>query len=204
MKKQIAVILCLVMLISVLFSGCGAPSIVGTWEGSVDMTQVLNEEIAAGDESMAEYFNFEDITLDISLVFNEDGTCAMVFSEESFEAMMEKLMEQMLPALSAMMEELSGMSLDDMLALSGITEEEMMEGFMSEMMAGMDMSEMNLEANYKVENGKLYMSDSLDDEIDEDASCNPFTIEGDTLTIEKGENDDDVAFMFPLVLKKAG
>lgn len=205
MKKQIAVMLCLVMLISVVFSGCGGgTSIVGAWKGSVEVADMLNEMITGEDASMEEYIDFKDLKLDLTMTFKEDGTCSIVFDEASVEAMMEDLVDQMIPALTAMVEELSGMSLDALLELSGMTQEEWIDSMMAEFDAGMDMTEMNTEANYKVVGNKLYISESLEDPVGDNTSENPFTLEGNTLTIEAGEADDEYAFMFPLTLTKVG
>lgn len=204
MKKQIAITLCLVMLISVLFSGCGgSESIVGTWNATVDMSNFLNESIAAADESMAEYLNFTDIKLDLAMTFKEDGTYTISFDQTSIEAMMETLMDQMLPAMDTMMQETMGMSLDDLLTLSGMTEDEMLSTMMASMQESMDMSELNMEGNYIIQNGVLYSTDSLSVPADTNSEAIPYTLSGNTLTLESGDSDGDMAFLFPLVLKKA-
>ena len=204
MKKQLSLILCLVMLISLVFTGCGATTIVGVWKGTIDMTDMLTEQISGADESMAEYFSFDGIALDVNMTFNEDGTCSMAFNEEDVQKMMEKLIEQMLPVMSAMIEDLSGMSFADFLTISELTEEEFNTSLKEEIMNSFDVSELNTQGNYKAEDGKLYITDDLDEQVDENTTCNPYTLSGNTLTIEAGEGEEDFEFMFPLTLKKVG
>ena len=62
MKKSIALILCLLLVLPVLFCGCGAQEVdpvkelVGKWKGTIDMTAYLNK-MAGEDADMAEMFD---------------------------------------------------------------------------------------------------------------------------------------------------
>ena len=54
----------------------GPVTIVGTWNGNIDMAKVLEQEIAGSGEGaeMAQYFDFSGLSLKLVAVFNEDGT----------------------------------------------------------------------------------------------------------------------------------
>ena len=206
MKKQLAIILCLVMLMSIVFAGCdNAPAtpktIVGKWEGQIDISDALTEQLAAGDASLSG-LSFSDLTFGLTMTFNEDGTCVLAINEADVEQLFNDLMDQMMPVLSELFEEMYGMSLDDLIATSGMSEDAFMEMLMEQALAEVDLSELNMEGNYKAENGKLYISSDPDEEIDtDDISPNPYMISGNTLTIEANDEvDDESAFIFPLVL----
>ena len=62
--------------------------------------------------------------------------------------------------------------------------------------------QMSLSVQYKAEDGKLYIREDLNDPFD---AYLPYTLEGWTLTLQKGPGMDDVPYgqmLFPLVLKK--
>jgi len=198
MKKQIALLLCLILLVSAVFSGCGAASLEGKWTGTIDMADMMNEMMGANMELET---NFKNLSVDIVMEFNEDGTYSLTLTQESVEKMAEELLDQLMPLLSEMMEEMFGMSMDDILSMSGMTMEEFEEEMRKEYANSLDLDDMNIEGNYKTEDGLLYMTDNFEEDFDE-GTANPYKISGNKLTIEAGEGDTDVAFMFPLVLKK--
>ena len=60
------------------------------------------------------------------------------------------------------------------------------------------------EGKYKAEDGKLHMTESMD-EIINPAIYNTYTLEGDTLTLELGTEvlEEGMEFMFPMVLTRS-
>jgi len=116
--------------------------------------------------------------------------------------------------MKTMMEEQAkelGMSLDDLLAASGMTMEDMMS-LVTEALEGQDLvgelvEKAKTEGKYKAENGKLFNNNSVDEEIDESV-YDTYTLDGDVLTLTAtfGGDEDDADMMksvYPIILKKA-
>lgn len=187
-------------------------SILGTWEGEMDLAAMMADALIAGDELAAEYFTFEDLGLRMTMVFREDGTCSVTIDEASMQATMEALMQQLMDGfyklIEAMLaEEDMDMSVEDFLDAAGVSTDALVEEILREAMNEEALAELAQECNYKAENGKLYLSDDLETEVtDDDAS--DYTLENGILTIQMpAEVDEENAQMaqhlFPLVLKRA-
>lgn len=180
-------------------------SLVGTWTGSVDMTDMLNDEMAAAE--IDAYFQFTELSLRLVMTFTEEGTCSLAIDETSVTELLEAVKVQMKDGMVAMLQEQLkamnvDMSVDELLAQSGMTLDELidqsMEGALSEDM----FSGLETETSYMAKGGMLYIDDAPED-LDE-SSANPYEISGNTLTIQISEEEDEpYAFMFPLVLKKS-
>ena len=129
MKKILSLVLIGAMLLTALlsFTGCGsdADKILGTWETTWDMSDMLAKEVAG--EEIAQYMQIKDFAVVMRFTFNEDGTYKMEVSEESIKAAFETLKGQFVEGMTAYMEDMladSGlnMSVEEALALSGIEE----------------------------------------------------------------------------------
>ena len=77
--RYLALLLTAVMLFSLLLAGCGKKDVTGTYIGSYDMKDELNEELAeAGLELQG------DLTADFILVLKEDNTFTFDIDAEAF------------------------------------------------------------------------------------------------------------------------
>ena len=212
MKKSIAMLLSIVLALSVVLCACGGEkkeNLVGTWKGTVELAGMVNEEITAADETMGEYMKVESFALPMILELKEDGTCSLSVDAEGVKTVGDKLAEELAVGLEAyfvavLAEQGLEMDIDEALALMGIS----MDDLIAEMKAEFTSEEM-LEAfsascKYKAEEGKLYMSEDLETEIDL-TDYNTYTLQGDTLTLEAGtQSDEDFAqYLFPMVLTRA-
>ena len=193
----------------IAISGTATESIVGAWTGTVDITDYVTDTMAATDASMASYFTFSDLAMDLTMTFTAEGTCSMEFDQESVEALVSKMLEQMRPGLEKLLEETLAaqgldMSLEEFLEMSGMSLDDMMAEMTAELSFTEDMLEdLNQSGKYQVKDGCLWISEDLDSEIDED-DYQLYTIENGVLTIDLAEGDDDkeVAFLFPLTLTR--
>ena len=89
MKKSIALLLCLVLVLSLC--ACGAKeSVVGTWNASVNMADLFNEQMASEPE-MAEYVKLETLNFAFVLELKEDGTCTMKVDPDAMTAAIEEI-----------------------------------------------------------------------------------------------------------------
>ena len=192
----------------IAIAGTATESIVGTWTGTVDITDYLTDTMTAADASMATYFTFSDLVMDMTMSFTAEGTCSMEFDQEGMETLINKMLEQMRPGLEKMMTEAIAaegldMSLEEFLEMAGISLDDLLAEVADAALSADVLEDMNQSGNYQAKDGRLWISDDLDSEIDED-DWQVYTIENGTLTIDLADGDTDVetAFLFPLTLTR--
>lgn len=192
----------------IAISASAVVDIVGTWEGTVDMSDIINDALAA-DPTMAGYFSFSDISFKIILTFDENANFTMRGDEASFQNTMDNLKEQMADGMRKYFEDYLAasninMSVDDLLAFSGISIDELIQEAFEESMPDDMLEELETECKYTIIGDTMFLGDYVDPEADS-FECNPFSINGNTLTIEVTPEDDGDTFMdylFPLVLER--
>ena len=180
--------------------------ITGSWAADVDMTEYLNEMLSE-DEEIGQFLTLDNFTIKLLAEFKEDGTYTMAGDPESAQAAMDSLKEQLKGALTdylqAMIDE-SGMdtTVEELLTEADMTMDDLMaemdEAYSAEDLVG----DLNTEGKYLFEDGKLALSDSLDEEADI-AEYEAATLEGDTLTLTGGEDaDSEFAGLYPIVFER--
>lgn len=217
LTKIIALLIALVMMAALV--ACGntkdpAVLILGTWNGSLDLTDTVNESleemIGAAPTTEAK------LTIDVTVTFKDDGTASFEYDTEaianSFETYMHSLSgfikdtvyQQLIDqGIVSSVEEV-----DELMSSMGYTMDEFIEATFGELDFESILSDEALPSSYvyKIENGKLYMEESAEDY--EEGSYAEFTIDGDTLTLtafyEDGELDDEINELAPLVFNKVG
>ena len=204
MKRVLSVLVASVLMLTML-TACGSKpdkALLGKWTSEMDFGSYLNEGLATEPE-IAEYMAVDDFILEIELYLNEDGTYKMTADTTanmaSYEAVKAELtagMEAYLTATAAEYE----MTLEDILAASETTIEEMMEeSFSVDMYYGI-IDEMESEGKFEAADGKLFMSDGLEYEIDKNV-YETYTLNGNTLTIT-GDSEGTTDGMYPMEFKK--
>lgn len=89
-KRIIASVLVVILLISC--NACTEPSpVIGTWVGELDYSQILQEEFSK--EELWNDVQFQNICLDISFEFREDGSFTMEILKDSADAMVQSLLD---------------------------------------------------------------------------------------------------------------
>ena len=213
MKKILSLTLT-ALLLAALLAGCGGAGggaaeekgITGSWAADVDMTEYLNEMLSE-DEEIGQFLTLDNFTIKLLAEFKEDGTYTMAGDPESAQAAMDSLKEQLKGALTdylqAMIDE-SGMdtTVEELLTEAEMTMDDLMaemdEAYSAEDLVG----DLNAEGKYLFEDGKLALSDSLDEEADI-AEYEAATLEGDTLTLTGGEDaDSEFAGLYPIVFER--
>ena len=210
MKKRIvSVVLLLAMLLALTACGGGdADKLVGTWKCEMDLAEQINDEMGLDDE-MAEYLNFDSFEIVVYMEFNKDGTYSMYADmdtmEESLDAAVEDFADGMAQYLEAMIYEQTGMemSADEILAMSGVSMDDMLAEAFPEGMAEEIAEGMTMEGNFEAKDGKLFTSAGLDYDDDPEV-YETYELDGSTLTITGyvGDDADDVFGVYPLVFKK--
>lgn len=210
MKKLLCVVLSLVLALSMI--GCGgsdAEKIIGTWEGEMDAAELLNAGMDTGDESMSEYIHADSFPVVWQFTFNEDGTCRLAIEEESFKESFNAYLETFKAGLTKYLEDMLAemgmeMSVDELLTQMGGSLDDLVAETLNDEMIEEAMGDMVSEGKYKVEDGKLFLSDSLDEEINENVYVT-YELDGKNLTLlesfgEALEGLEDM--IFPMELEK--
>lgn len=186
MKKTIAYLLCLTLVLGMMLCGCGGQdTIIGTWTGEADLNETLNTSMEQA--GLGDYFNFTAFVLEMTVVFNEDGTYSMSVSEDSFtaacQAVAAELSSGMELYLTDLLEEQGlDMTVEEFLELSGISLEDLTSELLTEETLNEGLSTLNISGQYIAEEGKLYTSGDIEEAVDM-SYCDTYTLDGSTLTI---------------------
>lgn len=209
-RKSTSLLLCLSLLCSLLLmcSGCGnkeKEALVGTWQTTVDLTDMLNDEMkagAAGNEEMLDYFPITDFSFKMNLTFRDDGTYEMVVDEAAMEKTVDGLMDTFKTGANQYFEDLIAaegvdMSVDDVLSQMGLTLDGLIEQLFDKdtIMASAD--EMESKGTFEAKNGVLSLTD------DEGTGLESYKLDGNTLTLTgEGVEDADALMVYPMVFTK--
>ena len=135
MKKHLSRLLCVTLVLAVLLSlaGCGASDekkLIGTWNTTMDLTDMTNELLTAASPDMAEYITLSDCSIDLVYTFNEDGTYQMSLVDESLEAWSQNILEGTTEGLQKYLDDMAqeeGLTADDLLSAMGVDLDELLE-----------------------------------------------------------------------------
>ena len=213
MKKIISLLLCVVLAVSMMavLSGCGGAKedVTGKWEAEVNMAEILNKSVAQADASMEEIINFKDFTLKINLDLNKDGTYKMYCDEEvaakAFVGLKAEFKDMMVAYLEKSIEDAGlDMSVEDMLAMTGMNLDDIIEEAFTEDLIDEMVDEMYSEGQYKAEDGKFYTSDDIDEKPA--AAAEAYTLEGNKLSLMglSGQDNELYDLIYPLTFKRVG
>lgn len=191
-----------------------ALQILGTWNGSIDFTDMVNKSFE--EEFGAAPTTEERMIMNVSLTFKDDGTVGIEYDTEaiasSFEAYMSSIIDFIKDAVyQQLIDQGIGTSVEEIDAFMesiGYT----MDQFIQETFGALDfaslISEDGLPSSnvYKIEDGKLYMEDSVDEY--QEGNYAEFTINANTLTFteiyEDGKPTEEMREILPLVFDRVG
>lgn len=228
MKKLLSLLFTMGLVLSLIGCGSKEPDILGTYDTTINLKELLVEEVNGQLEmdtetSLGDYMS--DFNMLVVSEFSEDGTYKQYVDMEKFEASYTQLKSELTLYMNDMLAEVLVMSLTDSgLEVESMEDVENMLGMtydeIIEMSLGMSLEEFvdfamdesvdldamaeeaTSEGKYKAEDGKLYMSDSLDTEIDESA-YEVYTLEGNVVTLTEGVNiETNEYFDYPLEMVK--
>ena len=169
MKKITALLLALVMALSL--AACGSKDdskqLVGTWQCALDLTEKMDEEMAANLGT--EYTSEVPVSLYLTTVFNEDGTFSMSPDLDATTESLNAYIQALKPALVELLykeAEDRGMTRDEFdsaLADSGLTVESQVDSVLALFDVSTLLSDVESELNsgkYKLEDGRLYLAET--------------------------------------------
>lgn len=209
LRKSLSLLACLSLMCALLLacSGCGGgdkKALLGDWETSIDLTDMINDEMKAGlnDDEMLQYLTVEKFTMELSLSFNEDDTYAMSVDEAALESSLDQVIATFKTGLTQYVEEMIAaqgveMSVDDFFAQVGITLDDMLaQAFdKDEVMSSLD--SMESKGTFEAKGGVLYLTD------DEGTGLESYKLEDGKLTLTgEGVEDDDTKALYPMVFTK--
>lgn len=180
--------------------------IVGTWRGKIALENDALEEMIGDIEENPEeaelflkYFDMDKIfDVNITIVFKENGTCALSIADEDIDNYVDDIIEVMCDGTIDMLKDMvkgTGMSWQGYLAQNNMTEKQLRESLIAE--AEMDRQGLvdsikeSTQAKtkyYKLSNGKMYTSENKKFEGD-DVDIEDYELSETTLKIidkEKG------------------
>lgn len=209
MKKILALTLSVLMLVGLL-AGCGGADkeIVGKWQMSMDMVDMLNEEFA--NMGMEDAVQLSSFVVTMNFDFKSDNTYTCELDAAAFQTTMDTMKAEMRDGFTKYIEDMiaaqgADMTVDEFFELSGTTLDEALdEAFSAEDMASVA-DELAGDGNYETKDGKLFLSDGLDYKVDPEVYYT-YTIDGDSMSFLSGvgTDEDEFAEFFPLQLTRVG
>jgi len=205
MKKRILSVLVAAVLLLTMLTACGSKTdkaLLGKWVCEMDFGSYLNEGLASEPE-VAQYMMVDDFILEVELYLNQDGTYRMTADTTANKASYEEVKSELADGMEAYMSAIAAeyeLTLEDLLAASETSIEEMIEESFGDAMYYEIIGEMESEGNFEAADGKLFMSDGLNYDIDKNV-YETYTLNGNTLTItgdSEGSNDG----MYPMEFKR--
>lgn len=204
MKKLFAVLLTLAMLLGLAACGSsgnggGEVTIVGTWEGTMDMTAAM---------AAATQMEFDEpLKMGMIFTFNEDGTYSATVDKDSLKDMMDALVDVMIELIVSMSGD-PDMDLEAELAKEGMTMAEFKEQLMGEMNIEDMLGETDETGYYKYEDGKFYTAEDKEDlEAGDYIEITHITLTSNKMTVTDIEQDGEkmsevMPDMFPMVFTR--
>ena len=208
MKKFLALMLAALMLVGVL-AACGGSNdkgsasgdgLEGKWSASLDMTDMLNEQMTAA--GLGEFIQFDDFGLVLAMELKSDSTYTLKVDKDALAGSLDSVKGQMKDGMTKYFAELMpGVDVDDALAQMGMNMDDLLDQSLDlDTMAG----SLDLAGQYKYEDGKLYMSNDVSEApSDNYLTC---TLDGNTLALDAGSSapDASLAAMLPFVFQRVG
>ncbi len=207
MKKVLALALSAALLVGLL-AGCGGKKsdVLGAWELEMEMNDLINDQLAAADMDDLQIGSFA-VTMDFN--FKEDGTYTLQVNTDAMSDAVDGLKAEMREGLPAyvdrmLAEEGVEMTVDEFFQASGITLDEMVDTMFDAEAITQSLGDAGGEGNYQAKDGKLYLSDGLDNRVDPE-SYYTYTLDGDVMTLQGAVGEDsEFAGMFPMTLTRIG
>ena len=210
MKKSIALVLCLALLMSLCLCGCGSEQdkLVGTWTATINLADMVNEQVAADDPTVGEYIQISNLDVTFNLTFNESGTFAMTVDQEKLDVALREMMNDMsdglLEYLSAMLS-LEGLDMDinTVLEMLGISLDDLLDEAYNSMVSDDLFANLDTYGYFYAKDGKLYTGDDQSAVKAGQAGYELYKLENDVLTIDEGTIENDMAeYIYPMTFQK--
>ena len=209
-RKSLSLLACLSMMCALLLmcSGCGGggkKALVGTWESSLDLTDMVNEQMEAGmgsDQELMQYFTIKDFSIKLALTFNEDDTYKLAVDEAAMGQSLDNILADFKEGATRYFEDLiaeSGqeMTVDEALSAMGLTMDDFMDQLFSKEDMMSSLGEMESSGTFQAKGGMIYMTDG------DGTGVEPYELEDSTLTLTgEGVDDGELVGLYPMTFTK--
>ncbi len=160
--KKITFILCLIFITTLFVTGCNEKTLVGTWYGKLDISELAEEMFSEVGEDFTKV-NYKGLEVGMYYEFGNDGKYKMYLDEETFDEASEKMLEilrkPLLAYLGSLADELN-VNLSDLLASKGMSEDELLKGMIESVDVLGVLGNVDAELYYKTDGNKLYSADT--------------------------------------------
>lgn len=218
MTKKFRVFFALALALMLVFTmtACGgkdAEKLVGSWKAELNAAEIFNAALASEPE-VAEYLSTSEFIIPVVLTFNSDGTYSMSVDAEGLKDSLDAYKQVMIEGLTKYLEDAIqkmgvSMSISDLLAMSGMTLDSMIDQMGFDSLADQMIEDMYMEGKYDAKDGKLFLSDSLETDVDE-TIYDTYEFSGKTLKLidhvspDMSEEEKEYnAILYPMVFVKA-
>lgn len=209
-RKSLSLLTCLGLMCALLLvcSGCGSKdkdALVGSWESSLDLTDMVNDQMEAGmggDQDLMEYFTIKDFSIKLVLTFNEDDTYKLAVDEAAMGQSLDNILAGFKDGATRYFEDLitqSGqeMTVDEALANMGLTMDDFMEQLFSKEDMMSSLGGMESSGTFEVKGETLYLTD------EDGTGAEPYKLDGATLTLTgEGVDDGEMVGLYPMTFTK--
>lgn len=184
-------------------------TVVGQWKGPMDLTDAVNQSLAAADATLAQYLTFSDLTLDFILVLNEDGTCTFGVDTASAEKLSENMKSQLVAGGTEYLNDLlAGMgysyTAQEFLGMQGYTVESYLSGVINTDALVQNLAGISISGKYVAEDDVLYISDSMDQDPKSSEGIE-IVLTANTLTLKMPDDSAVSSFLASdLVMERVG
>ncbi len=202
--KRVLTLIC-ILITAFAFSGCGDKGkFTGNWSADIDMTQYITDVLKSEAET-ADFVKINSFMLYADYEFKKDGTYLITSNisacEDAFEKLKEDYSNCLLKAYEASYNEI-GLTITQEELLQEVSkkvDEVFTESFVENIIYGIE-----TEGKYKVKGGKLYCSDSVDIETEEN-NYQTYEIVNDSeiklLKTDVGQNFKEITYQIILSKK---
>ena len=151
----------------------------GEWTAEFDLSKFIKNKMEEEDTDtaeMLEYFDFDDFSMKMNFEF-DDGEVNISIDKDAFMEDFSELMKNALQKYFADHEDELGGSLDDILAMSGMTLDDLIDSMMSEDDMFEDFEDFEQDGVYEVDGNKIYLAED-EDELGDEENYIKVSIEG--------------------------
>lgn len=179
MKKRLATMtLALVLALSVLglslaLGGGDEKRLVGAWTWNAQLGEVLARRLEGAPSGSARYFDLSRFDVAVRFDFYPDGAYSIQVDPAAFDAAMDGFLADASQGMTRYLSDVaaqSGMTLEGVLAATGVTPDDLMGTLRQQLEDEMALSRAPVRGRYRLEGKRLYLSPGPDAEIDPDAS----------------------------------